>query len=485
MASTLTLLDVTGIQSFIFGSNRLAENVGASYLVKQALGDWLRDEVVGTGGELLFSGGGNALVKSSSKENAKSLVTGLHLKLIEKAPGLGLACAHREESSVESFSEAYQKLHEELALAKREKLQDVAFDGLGVVAFAPPGDSLAVSYDQKENRWFSESSLTKCHSTTSQEATQDLRDILELEPDWQWSNELGKLGRTRGERSLLGVVHFDGNALGKRFLKASESPEALKALSEAVDLAGRETLRSGLAWLQRCLQDPDGIRKEFSYNTFFPVRPILFGGDDITLVCEGRIALDLAAVLLKAWRTHTQELPGGSAEACAGVALVPVNYPFYRAYKLSEQCCKDAKTFLHSNNLSSCSAIDWELSSGGTEQKRISEGPKTCKPYLIGDHKIPARDWDWFRNHLVEHWKTKLEEKHTQVKSLAEILRAGSGETREQLRRWKDKFGLTLPEPKGQASVDGSFDGHTPYLDALEILDRVSKSLTREAVSCH
>jgi len=37
----LTVVDTTGIQSYIFGSNRLRENAGASYLVEQATGDWV------------------------------------------------------------------------------------------------------------------------------------------------------------------------------------------------------------------------------------------------------------------------------------------------------------------------------------------------------------------------------------------------------------------------------------------------------------
>lgn len=32
----LVIVDTTGIQSYIFGSNRLRENVGASFLVHQA-----------------------------------------------------------------------------------------------------------------------------------------------------------------------------------------------------------------------------------------------------------------------------------------------------------------------------------------------------------------------------------------------------------------------------------------------------------------
>jgi len=40
---TVTVLDTTGIQPYIFGSNRLRENIGASYLVSQATDNWARN----------------------------------------------------------------------------------------------------------------------------------------------------------------------------------------------------------------------------------------------------------------------------------------------------------------------------------------------------------------------------------------------------------------------------------------------------------
>ena len=40
----LVVVDTTGIQRYIFGSNRLRENVGASHLVYQATEGWLLDD---------------------------------------------------------------------------------------------------------------------------------------------------------------------------------------------------------------------------------------------------------------------------------------------------------------------------------------------------------------------------------------------------------------------------------------------------------
>jgi hypothetical protein len=43
---TLTILDTTGIQNYIFGSNRLKENVGASEMVKRATEDWVYEALL-------------------------------------------------------------------------------------------------------------------------------------------------------------------------------------------------------------------------------------------------------------------------------------------------------------------------------------------------------------------------------------------------------------------------------------------------------
>ena len=47
MILVVTVLDTTGIQPYIFGSNRLRENVGASYLVSQATDEWVKEVLKG------------------------------------------------------------------------------------------------------------------------------------------------------------------------------------------------------------------------------------------------------------------------------------------------------------------------------------------------------------------------------------------------------------------------------------------------------
>ena len=99
-------------------------------------------------------------------------------------------------------------------------------------------------------------------------------------------------------------------------------------------------------------------------NRYLPIRPIIIGGDDITFVCPGRLGLEYAKrfiqfvskeqLLDEKLYSNAQGYAGkifnnqnikvnNNMSCCAGVAIVPAKYPFYRAYELAEQLCGSAK----------------------------------------------------------------------------------------------------------------------------------------------
>jgi hypothetical protein len=91
---TLLAVDTPSIQSYIFGSNRLKENLGASYLVRQATERWAFEALNRAAGknnlndgeldrsaqiedgdvdaEILYAGGGNLVVLFREEEAARS-----------------------------------------------------------------------------------------------------------------------------------------------------------------------------------------------------------------------------------------------------------------------------------------------------------------------------------------------------------------------------------------------------------------------------
>lgn len=377
----LSLYDLTGIQPYIFGSNLLRENLGASFLVKQA-------------------------------------------------PGLHVACAHEEwDETADGFQQTRHNLEEKLNHFKAGRWPEATFDGAGVTAACTSTGEPAVAW--ADDRWQGAAATVRLDN--ADKAQNDLQKLFEPKSYTDttgklhrlvWTRQIDKIGRSRGEQSMIGVIHFDGNGMGQRFRKTNSLPD-LCDLSKAVKQAGTQALQDALGWVRKNLPDitdpdrggfrlhPEGDKREDNSPLCFPVRPIVYGGDDITLVCESRIALDLAAELLRAWHRHTADLPGGAAHACAGVALVLAHYPFYRAYKLAEELCKNGKRHLRDQKVGA-SVLDWEFISGAAlttlSQRRdklykasTGKQPHTRPYYVVVEPPATTsyRSWDWFRGTLV------------------------------------------------------------------------------------
>src|SRR5690606_25293333 len=122
-------------------------------------------------------------------------------------------------------------------------------------------------------------------------AARRLTDLFDPAP-LVWTEDVDRLGRTPGEESTLGVVHLDGNDMGNRFAAArNDGIAAVRNLSANVHRCGEGALRAGLTWTQERIQTGLGFQLSLDgEREVFPVRPVVFGGDDITLLCDGRIA---------------------------------------------------------------------------------------------------------------------------------------------------------------------------------------------------
>jgi hypothetical protein len=246
------------------------------------------------------------------------------------------------------------------------------------------------------------------------------------------------LGRSLGDTSLLGVVHIDGNGIGQKIKRWLEK-RAEDGTNDAVVRREYQKIATDLEKLGRkilqtivdrvigaivCdIRDPQHpeyklwsnmLQKGFTLSRkgqknkkdslYLPLRPILLGGDDFTFVCDGRIALDLAAAALAQFGdTKIDHI--NAVQACAGVALVRTHTPFARAYDLAESLCMSAKRFLKDKGMDNESALDWHIGlSSPTEtlselrkrQYRVSTGELelTCCPYRLG--RAPeSGTWRW------------------------------------------------------------------------------------------
>ncbi len=541
---TLTVLDVTGIQDYIFGSNRLSENVGASQIVHQATTTWVRegmdeakvrhnlgpddtidalrwleqDEALDA--EVILRGGGNALILFRTPEFAKATVGKLTRKLIIDAPGLEIAVAHHTfdwTTPVGGPDGAHHKLYEALNQTKQQRRGSAPLLGLGVtlecrstglpaVGYAPPQGE-----DDTTLRPVSAEVLAKLDKTLQTAAQQRLTALLpEVEPaGYRFRREFGTLGGTEGEMSYIAVVHADGNGIGKLFEKVIMGyPEAaqnraclnaLRNLSNAVDQAGQDALRATIQRMMAAFSAHEAPRelKDFlqslhavpkTRHPILPFRPIVYGGDDVTFVCDGRLGLALAAIYLEEWERVTKVSPTiGAAHACAGVAIVKSHYPFVRAYTLAGALCTGAKRAvreaLRDHPELSASALDWHFAMsgiGGTiKQIRDREcqgkaGPMHLRPVALHAPILKPNWYTWATFDRVTRdfqsgpdWRAR----RNKVKELREVLREGPVAV-ERFRRAFTLNKLPVLDAGKAALQQTGWDGATcGYFDPIEALD--------------
>jgi CRISPR/Cas system-associated protein Cas10 (large subunit of type III CRISPR-Cas system) len=247
--------------------------------------------------------------------------------------------------------------------------------------------------------------------------------LLSENSGYAFPSELDKLGRSRGERSYIAVVHADGNSMGERIREIGEERDDRKYI-ERIRAFSQATKRISLAAMQAVVKlliektvegtHIEGVGSvadlEFALDDqnklLLPIRPIIFGGDDTTFVCDGRIGIALAVEYLRAFERES-EREGLNLTACAGVAIVKSHYPFARAYALSEELCSEAKKFRRTAEVQG-SALDWYFSTSGlygeleVMRKReyyVQDGSLTLRPVALHDE---GSEQSW-RAALVGH----------------------------------------------------------------------------------
>lgn len=342
--------------------------------------------------------------------------------------------------------------------------------------------------------------------------------------DLVFPRELDRMGRSHGDISLMGVVHIDGNGLGRRILdwmreqRDAEVADAaliedyrrlsraLDGLAHAAFQAVVDRVISAIAWddddkshtlrSERLgmsfplLRDPKAVRRPSGSRDAInlPLRHILVGGDDLTFVCDGRIALDLAETALDVFRSTPLGVPGFErVGACAGVALVQVHAPFARAYQLAERLCRNAKLKLCQNaGGAEVCGVDWHIglppATTSIEALRAiayQDGSTTLsgRPYELGERAVPKRgSWRRLSQSVLGHTTASgtlrghpwLEHRN-KLKALPELLREPESTVTHTLDAWR-LVGRDLKLPDVDLAARFQEDRGL-LLDAVELMD--------------
>jgi len=531
---TVTVLDTTGIQPYIFGSNRLRENIGASYLVSQATDNWARTALKRWGAkfnqavyafdpeqhpaeakpriedgelaaELVYAGGGNTVLLFSQKKYAIQFTKILSKRILTKAPGINLVAVHQEfDWDQQSLYRVVQDLMKnELDAKKRSRIPSAPLLGLSVTANCRSTQLVAVGMsrkfeDENEQPYLISREIEQKRRVVRVANRKLRKELLSYDRAgiYDFPRRIDHLGRSEGDSSYVAVVHADGNGMGERFQKFGKDKSnrdymiAMRQLSHSVHQAGITALRKVVDILIGSIQEINGtkmVKGKFAIkDNNLPFRPLVYGGDDVTFVCDGRLGLELAAIYLE--ELDQQPIADGQPiKACAGICVVKTHYPFARAYQLSEDLCGDAKKYVKNKKQGDFAALDWHLAASGLSgnigeirdrEYQVFAGNLAMRPVSL--HQQSDKDWRTWEGftkvvkHLNEdeEWKGR----RNKVIALREVLRQGMGATQKFLKNYRieNEELPRFPEFSTQSAAlakKGWLDGICGYFDAIEAME--------------
>lgn len=527
------LLDTRSIQKYVFAGDELKTNVGASFIVDQIFEglmcnkilpelqkngelanvelDWKNNTAVKMASdktiscEIAYIGGGNMLIvvdtvpgePEKSLPICKKIVAAWSKELLFYAPGLRTGAAIGIlDLDAKSYKELIDELYASLKNNQSMIIPEVDLPYTGFTKECDVSGKTAVAYDySKGNRRMVSAEVLakiKAYCKADDALCKKYKDV--LNGYYTFADEFEKIGYKDGE-SYLCVIHIDGNNMGKRFSECNTLQER-KLLSikvqETVEKSFNSLLKSIVYEYQEYKDYLAMDKLSSGEKVFLPIRPIIIGGDDVTFVCPGRLGLEYATRFIKAIEDE------GIITCCAGVAIVPARYPFFRAYTLANQLCDEAKKKSRANN---DSWLDFLILHGEMtpelEQLRKrqyvgAEGKLHFGPYkVVGEgmeslaslYRLEARLNDAKPEGELMDRALKAKAARSKIKKLRDVLTKDyhamerflelAPEIVKIIKEEKQRLGIKLGESVTAKDLWEKQSGEfvTRFVDAIEIMD--------------
>lgn len=339
---------IQGIQSFIFETNKLKEIAGASELVEQICTTAFFDLAGITNPDsdphLQLAAAGNIKYLFQSREACERVVHEFPRHAMQMAPGITVSQAVvKVKGDFADKASEYTNVLEQNLRAQRNR--PPVQHGLGwmVAERSRRTGKPGVDWDKK--------AAIDAGQQTKREAAKPAKSSLtsKLMPvtggkgyDKYFASDIEDISGGV-EKGWIAIIHADGNDLGKKIMKMAEakaSSPKFRDMSRKLELATTSAAQTAFGVIVR------GSTKQSKY----PIRPIVLGGDDLTVIIRGDLALRFTETFLEAFEQETRkqfrdfgyDFDQGLT-ACAGIAYIKPNYPFHYGADLAETLCGQAK----------------------------------------------------------------------------------------------------------------------------------------------
>ena len=554
----IVLIETSANQRYIFATNKLRENVGASELTYRVGTQFVLEAVAaetknpiyedgdldgrkmranlldpslnppienGNPVEVITATSGKALLLIKDKTFGEKIVRTVTARALREIPGLTVHGAISEgfNSLDEKNDKGEFKLHKAIGEVHR-RLEEIRYQipsneqrflRLPLVAPCATSGLPANAYYKNDPKPAPRSvvSIEKCGATN--EGIARLEAVIQtIAKDVRLMKNVDQLEQRFKDLNWLAVIHADGNGLGEIFLKFNQHSKSkdgrdyikkYRRFSLALDICTINAAGNALEKLrQRFLVEEEreklsSKKQQVQQNDkFIPVVPLVLGGDDLTILCDGQYALKFTQEFLKNFEEETAKdhfkeeweehgiVPQIAFNAfgvyklgiCAGVAIVKPHFPFHQGYDLAESLLKSAKQAKekikrqHNEEDVShpCSALDYHIlyDSTASRLEEIRDRMKSvnketwlyARPYVVSDFsnetldsEISEPNWckrrRWFELEdrvaamMAKDEDNKRKLPNSQLHTLREALYLGKAETDARLNlirhRYKEK----------------------------------------------
>lgn len=344
---------IQGIQGFIFQTSKLREIVGASELVEQICTSKFL-EVAGILKEdknLIINAAGNIKYIFEDKAKCEHLVRIFPKVVMNLAPGITISQAVVQLTGDLPYD--IDCLEKRLKAQRNKVSMPIETGFMGLKRDRGTG-GVAVSFDQDTiicGATKAKIEFSKKAQVFKSVAGEKNVNLEKLPLDVEKITESGK-------NSWLAIIHADGNALGillqtlgRKLKEKKFSDEKVKAafstFSKRIDAATKDAVKKAF---------DEKIQVDLTKYEY-PIRPVILGGDDLTVIIRADLALDFTIEFLKAFEEQTKEqfkflandyqVKGfeNGITACAGIAYIKESYPFHYGVHLAELLTGKAKKF--------------------------------------------------------------------------------------------------------------------------------------------
>ena len=519
------LLDTVSIQGYIFQSNELKENVGASYIIENLVyGDYLK-EAVGyvlpsfqvdleewkkppfamkscDPFEIGYIGAGNAFLLFGEEEHAKAFIRRWTRILMVKAPQVITAVA-LDIFDLDSFQGSKRRLFNQLRTNKLRFSPQTVIPAHGITAECTrSGLSQNIQNDQVK-AYVSAASHARIQAGKAARnkinKNKTYQDI--IKDKFVFTNDFSKLGQIEGEDSHIAIVHIDGNDIGEYFSNPEiNSLPMMRENSVMIDEITRSAFKSLVSYIvdnYPKIMDSLGFdnhsknpsrwypidEEDEEKRRIIPIRPIILSGDDVTFICDGKLGIYFAEKFIQFFENEDKN-KRLAITACAGIAIIKTKYPFFRGYCLAEELCRNAKN-VRKNEDQKCSYLDFHIATGAIagfldDIRRIHfkapMGRLHCRPYRMDQESQDEKSFSLLVKNAKELKKDFPKNKCHELREVITMNEAAKDQFLAEIKARK----RALPGIPGKPLFENNlFDSvmesgkeisATPYLDMIELI---------------